>query len=293
MSRTNSFWNNLPPVTKNLLIINFICWLADVVLTNRMGIPIDRLFGLNYLASESFKLWQPLTYMFLHAGFDHIFFNMFAVLMFAPPLERTWGSRKFLTYYLVTGIGAAFVQELVWFLIYGNAAINHITIGASGAVFGVLFAFGWLFPQEKLFVFLIPIPIPARIFVMLYAVGELFFGIANVAGDNVAHFAHLGGMLFGWLLILWWKRRNGDSFNATTPYESKLKQWWNHRKEKKEKQKRENSRPTYHYQDPIKDDAGTKFDENQREIDAILDKIRKNGYSSLTEEERQKLFSRK
>ena len=293
MSRANSIWNNLPPITRNLLIINFICWLADIVLTNRMGIPISRLFGLNYIASESFKLWQPLTYMFLHAGFEHIFFNMFAVLMFAPPLERTWGGRRFLTYYLVTGIGAAVVQELVWFLMYGDAAMSHITIGASGAVFGILFAFGWLFPQEKLYIFLIPIPIPARVFVILYAVAELFLGVANVAGDNVAHFAHLGGMLFGWLLILWWKRKSGNNLNSA-PYESKLKQWWKHRKAKREKERKANNRTTYHYQDPIKNDTGSNtFDENQKEIDAILDKIREKGYSSLTEEERQKLFSRK
>lgn len=201
---------NLPVVTKNILLANGIVWLLDVLL-QRYGVHIIEWFGLmnwSFSAfatqSGSFHLWQPFTYMFMHADFTHIFCNMFAVLMFGPALEHEWGERKFLTYYLVCGVGAAIIQELVWMaFIPGHVAV---TIGASGAVFGILFAFGWLFPDTPLYLLFIPVPIRARIFVMVYAVIELFAGLANFAGDNVAHFAHLGGMLFGWLLILCWQR---------------------------------------------------------------------------------------
>ncbi len=201
---------NLPVVTKNILLANGIVWLLDVLL-QRYGVHIIEWFGLmNWsfsafaIQSGSFHLWQPFTYMFMHADFTHIFCNMFAVLMFGPALEHEWGERKFLTYYLVCGVGAAIIQELVWMAFMpGHVAV---TIGASGAVFGILFAFGWLFPDTPLYLLFIPVPIRARIFVMVYAVIELFAGLANFAGDNVAHFAHLGGMLFGWLLILCWQR---------------------------------------------------------------------------------------
>ena len=210
----NSFWDRLPIVTKSLLVINFVCWLVDVILKNRAGIMLSGVLGLNYIFSPSFHFWQPLTYMFMHANFEHIFFNMFAVLMFAPALEQQWGSRRFLLYYLVTGVGAAIVQELVWFIFYGPSAAGAVTIGASGAVFGILLAFGLLFPDTKLFIFFIPIPIRARIFVIIYAVCELFLGVASFSGDNVAHFAHLGGMLFGYLLILLWRRKDKDKSDS-------------------------------------------------------------------------------
>jgi len=201
---------NLPVVTKNLLLANIIVWLLDSLL-EKYDVHLVEWFGLmnwSYASfansGPSFHIWQPFTYMFMHAGFDHLFCNMFAVLMFGPALEREWGERKFLFYYLVCGLGAAVIQELVWTMFMpGQLAV---TIGASGAVFGILFAFGWLFPDTPLFLLFIPVPIRARIFVIVYAVIELFAGFAHVAGDNVAHFAHLGGMLFGWLLILCWQR---------------------------------------------------------------------------------------
>lgn len=200
---------NLPVVTKNLLLANVIVWLLDVLL-QRSGIHLIEWFGLmNWSFSSfansygSFHLWQPVTYMFMHANFGHLFCNMFAVLMFGPALEREWGERRFLVYYFVCGIGAAIVQELVWMtFLPGQLAA---TIGASGAVFGILLAFGWLFPDTPLYLLFIPVPIRARIFVIVYAVIELFAGLASFSGDNVAHFAHLGGMLFGLLLILWWQ----------------------------------------------------------------------------------------
>lgn len=202
---------NLPVVTKNILLANLVVWLLDSFL-QRYGVQLVEWFGLmnwSYSAFEltkygSFHIWQPLTYMFMHADFTHLFCNMFAVLMFGPLLEREWGERKFLLYYIVCGLGAALIQELVWMLAMPGQL--SVTIGASGAVFGILFAFGWLFPNVPLFLLFIPVPIRARIFVIAYAVIELFAGFAHIAGDNVAHFAHLGGMLFGWLLIQGWQK---------------------------------------------------------------------------------------
>lgn len=192
---------NLPKVTKYLLIANFALWFIDVFLERRFGMRLSNVLGLFYFQSNAFHVWQPLTYMFMHANMGHILCNMFALWMFGPVIENEWGSKKFAIYYLICGLGAALTQEVVWMLT-GHAGV---TIGASGAVFGILFAFGWLFPDVSLYLFLIPIPIRARVFVIIYAAFELFAGLAPSTGDNVAHFAHLGGMLFGWLLILFWK----------------------------------------------------------------------------------------
>ena len=169
-------------------------------------------------------------------------------------------SKKFLIYYLVSGVGAALVQELVWYFTIGSAP--GVTIGASGAVFGILFAFGWLFPEVRMFLLFIPIPIPSRIFVALYALFELFAGIYGAAGDNVAHFAHLGGMLFGWLLLLYWMKKP---------------QWHLGKKQEKE-------RPfaTFHYQAPVEEEPKDSKDPNT--------KIKREGYGSLTQEEKDRLF---
>jgi membrane associated rhomboid family serine protease len=189
----------------------------------RSGIDLNAICGLHYFGAESFHWWQPFTYMFLHADLSHIFFNMFAVWMFAPMIEQQWGERRFLVYYLVCGLGAALVQEIVWMLMLDNMSATYSaetlahyayymnTIGASGAVFGILFAFGWLYPDVPMFIIFIPVPIRARTFVIIYALIELFAGLGSVAGisaDHVAHFAHLGGFLFGWLLVLFWKKTN-------------------------------------------------------------------------------------
>ena len=209
---------NLPTVTRYLLIANFCVFFLAAIL-QRYGIDLNTVCGLHYISAQSFHWWQPFTYMFLHANFSHIFFNMFAVWMFAPMIEQEWGSKRFSLYYLVCGLGAALIQELVWMMMLNNMAGSYDaaslayystmlnTIGASGAVFGILFAFGWLYPDVPMYILFIPIPIRARIFVIIYALIELFAGLGSVAGltaDNVAHFAHLGGMLFGWLLILYW-----------------------------------------------------------------------------------------
>ena len=227
----------------------------------------------------------------MHANFSHLFFNMFAVFMFAPPLEQRWGSKRFLTYYLVSGIGAACVQTLVWWLMFGDAAQMHVTIGASGAVFGILFAFGWLFPDVKMFVFPIPIPIRARVFVIIYALIELFAGLANVSGDNVAHFAHLGGMLFGWLLLLWWRRKDDDNLFHTdynSPTWARIKAWWKeHFAKSSEKKDRYSG---YHYQDPVHNMEDSSKSSDDAEVERILEKIKTSGYGSLTDEERAKIF---
>lgn len=190
---------NLPTITKNLLLINLLVWLLDSALKTH-GIYISNLLGLYDYRMAGFHFWQPLTYMFMHANFSHLFCNMFAVLMFGATLEHEWGSKRFLTYYLICGIGAAVIQQLVW-LFTGEG----ITIGASGAVFGILLAFGWLFPEVKMFLLFLPIPIRARTFVIIYAAFELMAGLSPYNTDNIAHFAHLGGMLFGLLVILWWQ----------------------------------------------------------------------------------------
>ncbi len=238
----NNSWSQMPPVTKNLLLINLVVW-AFNALAQRFGTDLTAWLGLfnwgcsAFRGSWSFHLWQPFTYMFLHANFWHFFCNMFAVWMFGVAIERQWGSKKFLTYYMVCGVGAALVQELVWMFTLGSGM--SVTIGASGAVFGILFAFGWLFPEVKMFLLFIPIPIPSRWFVALYALFELFAGIYGATGDNVAHFAHLGGMLFGWLLLLYWmkgphrplrRHRDDDDDDDDEPYRR------------------------YHYQAPVNDD---------------------------------------
>ncbi|NLX65473.1 MAG: rhomboid family intramembrane serine protease [Bacteroidales bacterium] len=213
----NSFAGVLPTVTKNIIIINGIIWLAQFVLLKRADIDLSQQFGLHFIKSGQFKIYQLVTYMFLHDPYSisHVFFNMFAVFMFGRTLEQIWGSKRFLSYYLVTGIGAGLIQMLVLFLrvqsvlpVEMYSMVNSVTVGASGAVFGILLAFGMLFPNSQLFIIPFPFPIKAKWFVIGYGLLELLFGVANRTGDNVAHFAHLGGMLFGIFMILYWKRKD-------------------------------------------------------------------------------------
>ena len=220
--------NNLPPVTKNLLIINVLCFLGYMV-AQKYGIDLNNTLGLHFFLASDFNLAQLVTYMFMHANFQHIFFNMFAVWMFGRTLEMVLGSKRFLTYYMVCGIGAGLVQELVQYIQYAmelshydgvNTGLEVIpmaeflnlmtTVGASGAVYGILLVFGMLFPESKMFVFPIPFPIKAKFFVIGYAVIELFAGFGS-SGDGVAHFAHLGGMIFGFLLIMYWRKKNKNN----------------------------------------------------------------------------------
>ncbi len=205
----------MPPVVKNLLILNVLFFLADVSLRTR-GIDLTQWLGLHYITAQDFYPWQFITYMFMHGNFSHLFFNMFALWMFGYALENYWGSKRFLVYYLITGVGAALIQTGVLALeIRGMTqglppfAAQHyinqiVTVGASGAVYGILLAFGMCFPNVPIFLYFF-FPIKAKWFVIIYGVIELFAGIGGTA-DGVAHFAHLGGMIFGLLLILYWRK---------------------------------------------------------------------------------------
>jgi len=244
--------NQIPPITKNLLIINVLMFFGTIV-ADSYGIDLARYLGLHFVLSDHFNLAQLFTYMFMHGGFTHLFFNMFALWMFGRILEQVWGPKRFLTYYIVCGVGAGIIQELVVGIQYYlatsgmpaeavdivlreganalmqgknfvnselaslNFIVNGLTVGASGAIYGILLGFGLLFPNEKMFVFPLPFPIPAKYFVIGYAVIELLLGIANNPTDNVAHFAHLGGMIFGYILIMYWRnqirRRRNEYYN--------------------------------------------------------------------------------
>jgi membrane associated rhomboid family serine protease len=230
---SSGFLQSIPPVTKNLIIINLLFWLASLVLP-RVGIDLVQILGLHFPGATDFGFYQIVTYMFMHDthSFSHVFFNMFAVYMFGRVLENVWGAKRFIIFYLITGIGAGVVQELVWFfslsdVIFGSHDMINlngvqlmsksdflnlfVTIGASGAVFGILLAFGMLFPTVPLFLMFIPVPIKAKYFVVGYGLIELFLGVANFGGDSVAHFAHLGGMLFGFFMIRYWKKKDAKN----------------------------------------------------------------------------------
>ena len=232
----------LPPVVKNLLIINGLLFLATVSFDMSLGIDLTNMLGLHYFESELFEPYQLVTYMFMHGGISHLFFNMFAVWMFGSQIENAWGPKRFLVYYLITGIGASLLHYgIVYFEIMNlesmmtpsaieyvvnggadlfvsgrnyvdpnmgalNSLYNTGLVGASGSLFGVLLAFGMLFPNTSLYMMFIPVPIKAKYFVAGYGALELINGIQQRPGDNVAHFAHLGGMLFGFLLIKYWQK---------------------------------------------------------------------------------------
>jgi membrane associated rhomboid family serine protease len=222
----------LPPVVKNLIIINALVFLAqNTIKTTPFG-TLEDLFALHTWQSELFKPWQFITHMFMHGGFSHIFFNMFALWMFGSILENIWGQKRFLTFYFICGLGAALSHMI--FLYFENEKLiqlfnsfdsfsklqvqeafyerlNEATVGASGAVFGCLTAFGYLFPNTFLYLYFF-VPVKAKWFVIGYIAIEIFSTFRNSAGDNVAHLAHLGGALFGFLLVYTWNRRNRRNF---------------------------------------------------------------------------------
>ena len=191
----------LPPAVKNLLIINVIAYLASVVL-QRYGIYLNNVLGLWSIGTGNFRLWQPLTYMFMHGSFDHVFFNMFSLWMFGYVLENYWGTRRFIFYYLACGIGAGLLHMLLPGV--------HLTVGASAAVYGILLAFGMMFPNERIYLYFL-VPIKTKWFIIGMIVIELFEGVFR-SYDGIAHFAHLGGMLIGFLLILYWRKHPFSKF---------------------------------------------------------------------------------
>lgn len=208
----NNFISQIPTVTKNLVAINILMFIATLINENFMVTN----FAMFYPASPFFKPWQILTHMFMHGGFWHIFFNMYSLLMFGSILERSLGPKKFLIFYFVTGLGAVALHTGVeWmqarvFIANGAAqAYQQLlvtpTLGASGAIYSVLIGFAMLYPQARLTLIFPPIPMTAKWLVIIFAAIELFFSINGIQ-EGVAHFAHLGGMLFGWLLIRWWRK---------------------------------------------------------------------------------------
>ena len=271
-------FGNIPPVVKNLLIINVLVLFIEWIAEHSLGISFVKNFALFYPGSEYFKPYQFVTHMFMHGGIGHLFFNMFALWMFGKVLEGVWGGRRFLVYYLITGLGAAALHTFVnWIefkniehaiiafsntpsldgfvlfikdnfpqyerIILNDSQYNQIidtwssnpsnpyiieraldylnsvkvemmnipTVGASGAVFGVLLAFGMLFPNTQLMLLFPPIPIKAKYFVLGYGILELYLGISQ-PGSNIAHFAHLGGMLFGFILLKYWSRKRSNFY---------------------------------------------------------------------------------
>ena len=215
------------PVVRNLLIINGIFY----VVTHFLAPDLRPLLAGYYPSAPQFQPWQVVTHMFMHGSIGHIFFNMFALFMFGSQLERVWGPKRFLNYYLACGLGAFFLHEMVvgygYFTTYGTwfPRVEEVfpgfgysalqaqaqrmfvpVVGASGAVFGLLLGFGMLFPNTRLQLLFPPVPIKARFFVLGYGALELLLALDNNPGDNVAHFAHLGGMIFGYLLLKRWQR---------------------------------------------------------------------------------------
>lgn len=276
-----SGFNVLPPVVKNLLIINGIFYLATVVFDLKTHIDLSNILGLHYFFADDFRPYQLITYMFMHGSFAHIFFNMFALWMFGNTLENVWGAKKFLIYFIVTGIGAALLHYTVHYfeiqpvlhmlndyiahpaadkfkemfvsgtldfssieakqtfqamlneyqsqlvsgdteramqtsvdfvLEYKKEFLNApVVVGASGSVFGLLLAFGMLFPNSMIYMYFL-FPIKAKWFVILYGAIELFGAVSPSQGDNIAHYAHLGGMLFGFFLMKYWNRRRKNIY---------------------------------------------------------------------------------
>lgn len=213
-NNTGSWWSRIPPVVKNLILINIIMYIATVIIGNVM---YEKL-ALFPFSSPLFRPYQLITHMFMHGGFWHIFFNMYTLFFFGCILENVWGGKKFMLFYLVTGLGAALCHSGVMYLeglhalrVGGEAAYYQLlatpTVGASGAIYGLLLAYGMLFPNNQLqLIFPIPIALKAKWFVLIFGGIELVTGITGMGG-NIAHFAHLGGMLFGYFMIVYWKKR--------------------------------------------------------------------------------------
>lgn len=297
---------NIPIVTKNLLLINLVVFLVTLLMPG-----LDDWLGLHFVMAPDFQVYQLFTYMFMHAGFSHIFFNMFALWMFGCVVERVWGPRRFLLYYLVCGVGAGLFQELAQIVqfysimsssvpnfslsqlsmaaqVNGEALNAWTTVGASGAVYGILLAFGMTFPEERIFIFPLPVPIKAKWFVVLYAGVEIAMALGT-PGDGVAHLAHLGGMAFGFFLIRYWRRQAGVRGNTRAfgaQFFDSLRSSWERRSHRGTsdgswRAGREDN-PDWEY--------NARKKREQEEIDRILDKIRRNGYDSLSREEKQRLF---
>ena len=225
----------MPPVTKNLIIINVIIFLATTLFPAQIGTALEQYCALHYIFSDNFIATQFVTYQFMHGNFTHLFFNMFSLFMFGMVIESVFRSKRFITYYLTCGIGAGIIQEIAYYVdiqmllqeninrilpmvnesaeairnhLIHDASYTHLinsmlTVGASGSIYGILLAFGVFFPNRPIYLMFIPYPIKAKWMIIGYAILELTLGLGN-SQSGVAHFAHLGGMIFGLLLILYW-----------------------------------------------------------------------------------------
>lgn len=302
---------NMPPITKNLIIINVLFFLAQQILGMRYDMDLNDILGLHFFLASDFHLYQLVTYMFMHGNFQHILFNMLAVWMFGRVMETMWGPKRFLLFYMICGIGAGLTQEIVQYISFqvnglGSLPLDGLvsvdgytmplstylnfwtTVGASGAVYGILLAFGVTFPDERMFIFPLPVPIKAKYFVIGYAVLELLLGLGN-RGDGVAHFAHLGGMIFAWMLIMYWKKNGGGGSyygggSSGEQLKRKVQDFFRRFFSAKPKMKASRG----HMTDDM--DYNARKKERTEEINRILEKVKRDGYGSLTEEEKRKLF---
>lgn len=300
----------IPTITKNLLIINVLMFFATWVFA-RQGVDLNNLFGLHFFLASDFSLYQLFTYMFMHANFTHILFNMFSLWMFGCVVENVWGPKKFLFYYLACGVGAGLIQLLAQFGEFYVMATDQIpgfgfgdvmtvarnsqavlnlwtTVGASGAIYGILLAFGMLFPEQRMFIFPLPVPIKAKWFVCIFVAIELLSALGT-SGSSVAHFAHLGGALFGYIMIRYWRNHPGGGGYGRSrgqQFFDRMKDNWERRSHCKadETRRGDNQRRESDW------DYNARRKARQDEIDRILDKVRRSGYDSLTDEEKAKLF---
>lgn len=309
MIKTFDIMFRIPPITKNLLVINILLFFAAGIL-GKNGIDLNNILGLHFFKADSFAPYQLVTYMFMHASFEHIFFNMLAFWMFGRILEQVWGPRRYLLFYLVCGVGAGLCQELVQYVEYvsqGLAQYSMVgdgkvqmpmsayldmwtTVGASGAVFGVLLGFGMSFPNERILLLIPPMPVKAKYLVIGYAVIELLLGV-GASNSSVAHFAHLGGMLFGLVLILYWRRdarRKAYGFSSWREYSPGKQSFWDRMKERGNAHTRRRQRPSE--SSAPKTDPMAERKAKQDEIDRILEKVKRSGYSCLTEDEKKTIF---
>lgn len=294
----------IPTVTRNLLIINFLAFVSMLVLNQMGAANLNSLFGLHFFMAQDFHLYQLVTYMFMHGGWEHIILNMFMLWMFGAVMERVWGLRRFIFYYIFCGIGAGLMQEIAQFVyvwLFGfsqpigffeaftamrqNALeLNGLTtVGASGAIYSLLLAFGMMFPEEKMFIIPIPVPIKAKWMVMGSIAIELFSALAS-PGDQVAHVAHLGGMIFGFFLIRYWQRHpyGGYGMQGGMQMFNNMRTRWEQRHTRQKNDRWQDNNPDWNY--------NARKQATQEEVDRILDKIRKSGYDSLTKDEKKTLF---
>ncbi len=260
----------MPPAIKTIILINVAVFLLQLT---PFGGTLSEFGSLWPIGSPQFRIWQPVTYMFLHGGMTHLFFNMFALWMFGAEIENHWGTKQFNIYYFVCGIGAAIINLLA------TMGSLYPTVGASGAIYGVLLAFGMMFPNRYIFLYFL-FPVKAKYFIAGYALIEFISGFGSRSmgsGSNIAHFAHLGGMLIGFLYISI-KRADFANFSLSETISDV--------REKVNDLLKKRSAPRLHTQNKVAPPPSV----SEAEIDAILDKISAQGYASLTPEERRKLL---